>query len=115
MELKLTDIPQIDEELAEVLDADGWTVSLLATTTQKALMRYEGVGRVRSGRIIKRARQLVHEAHFQEAGVPVPEVDEDLGNWIERYWPFLVQRGGVPQPVQRSVRIQRIYDAQRSQ
>jgi hypothetical protein len=115
MGLKLTDIPQIDEDLAEVLDTDGWTVSLLATTTQKALTRYEGVGRVKAGRIIKKARQLIHEAHFQEAGVPMPEVDEDMGTWLERHWPFLVQRGGVSEPVQRSVRIQRIYDAQRSQ
>lgn len=114
MVLSLMAIEHMDKSLAQTLRNDGWTVELLATTTQKALIRYQGVGRVKAARIISAARQLVNEEIFVECGVPVPEKDEDIGTWLERHWTYLVRGEIKPEPMQRSVRVQRIYDSQRS-
>ena len=92
--MDLTEVEWIDEELAEALAADSWTVDKLATTYPKSLLGYKGVGRVKASRIVASAQRLVNERKIAEEGLSLPPPME------------------TPEPKpQRSVRVQRILDA----
>lgn len=110
--MDLTEVEWIDEELAEALAADSWTVDKLATADAKALLDYKGVGRVKAGRIVASAQRLVNERKIAEEGLPLPPEhlsNEELEAWIEEHMPPPME---TPEPKpQRSVRVQRILDA----
>ena len=64
--MQLEDNKCITEKVIKSLEADGWTISKLATAGVSQLAKYDGIGKITAQRIINESRKLMNEATIVE-------------------------------------------------
>lgn len=65
--MTLAELKSLKDDIAAMLETDGWTAEKLATATVKELTSYKGIGKVGAKNIIAEAAGVINEAGLKTA------------------------------------------------